>query len=103
SGAVSVDATGHAAVTLPTAQIPLSVNLHAIRATYSGDVNYATSATTSNTNITVQKDNSNVAVSASPASTSLGQSVTFTATVTAALPGAGTPSGSVSFFDGVPI
>ena len=48
--------------------------------------------------ITVIKANTTTTVTAAPASPSIfGQSVTFTATVAVVLPGAGTPTGTVSF------
>ena len=48
---------------------------------------------------TVSKAATSVNLSASPATPSFGQSVTFTATVSANSPGAGTLTGSVDFFD----
>ena len=49
---------------------------------------------------TVNKADSNVTVSSSVNPSVFGQSVTFTATVAAVAPGAGTPSGTVAFKDG---
>jgi autotransporter-associated beta strand protein len=93
---VAVDSTGHAQAPLSG----LSLSLHHVTAVYSGDSNYAGSSTATALTITVGKANSSVNVSANPTSGSFGQSVTFTATVTAASPGSGTPTGSVQFFDG---
>lgn len=50
--------------------------------------------------VTVSKANTVTTVNSSVNPSVFGQSVTFTATVTANLPGAGTPSGTVTFFDG---
>ena len=72
---------------------------HSITATYSGDTNYTTSA--SNPLIqTITLANSSTTVSSSVNPVASGQSVTFTATVTAAAPAAGTPTGTVTFLDG---
>jgi len=47
----------------------------------------------------VGKADVDVAVSDAPPSSSVGQNVTFTATVTAKAPGVGTPSGTVTFYE----
>ena len=73
----------------------LSVGSHNITAVYSGDSNFLGSTS----NVVIQKvhyDTKTSLTSAANPSTS-GQSVTFTATVTAA---AGTPTGTVTFSDG---
>src|SRR5205085_2305790 len=49
---------------------------------------------------TVNQDQTTTALTASPNPSIIGQSVTFTATVTANAPGAGTPTGTVQFKDG---
>jgi autotransporter-associated beta strand protein len=99
SGPVTVDSTGHAQVTLTN----LGLNNHHISATYSGDNNYAASSTPSNLSVTVVPDNANVIVTANPAGITLGQTASFTVTVSAAAPGTGTPTGTVQFFDGLAI
>jgi len=45
-------------------------------------------------------DATNVALSSSANPSNFGQAVTFTATVTTGTPGSGTPTGTVTFFDG---
>src|SRR5204862_5129877 len=78
----------------------LSVSNHIISAVYGGDTTYNTSTSTNFTQ-TVSKANSSTALTSSFNPSVFGQSVTFTATVTAVSPGAGTPgSGSVIFKDG---
>ena len=79
----------------------LNVASHSIVASYSGDSNFITS--TSNTvSPDVSKDTTTTAVVSSSASntSTFGQSVTFTATVSANTPGSGTPTGTVTFMDG---
>src|SRR5262249_37031160 len=49
---------------------------------------------------TVNQDSTAAALASSANPSAFGQSVTFTATVTASAPGAGTPTGAVTFFDG---
>ena len=68
---------------------------HSIVATYAGDTNYTGSANAAYPE-SVSQVNTSTAIGASTDSTTYGQSVTFTATVTAAT---GTPTGSVTFFD----
>ncbi|HVZ51555.1 MAG TPA: Ig-like domain repeat protein [Pseudolabrys sp.] len=83
--------------TLTTAS--LAVGGHAITAVYGGDASFAAS----------QSFGASQTVSAGPTTTALstlfnpsvfGQSLTFTATVSAASPASGTPTGTVSFKDG---
>ncbi len=74
----------------------LAVGGHPIVATYSGSTGFLTSTSSTLTH-TVNAASSQVALGANPASTVVGQSVTFTATVSAVAPGAGTPTGTVEF------
>jgi autotransporter-associated beta strand protein len=76
-----------------------------ITASYGGSSSYLSSATgntvaTGALSLTVSKANTNVVISSSNSSSFVGQAVTITATVTAASPGSGTPTGTVNFFDG---
>jgi len=77
----------------------LSVATHSITAVYGGDGNFTTS-TSSALSQAVNQDPTSTALSSSVNPSLYGQSVTFTATVTANAPGSGTPSGSVIFMDG---
>ena len=73
---------------------------HSFTATYAGDTNFNSSSTASALSYTVNKANTTTALSSSPSSASVyGQNVTLTATVSAVAPGAGTPSGTVTFKD----
>jgi hypothetical protein len=88
---------GMAQATLATAS--LTVATHSISASYSGDasVSGSTSAILSQT---VNQASANVVATSSPNPSVFGQSVAFTATVSAMAPGAGLPTGTVTFMDG---
>jgi len=78
----------------------LAVGSHSITIVYGGDGNFLTSTSPALTQ-TVNKANTTTATVTSSANPSaFGQSVTFTTTVAAAAPGAGTPTGTVTFSDG---
>ena len=77
----------------------LAVGSQAITAVYGGDGNFTTSTSTALTQ-TVQEDATATKLTSSVNLSVFGQSVTFTATVEAASPGSGTPSGTVTFYDG---
>jgi hypothetical protein len=71
---------------------------HSLSAVYSGDNNFRTSTGALTQTVNQANSTAKVASSANPAVS--GQPVTFTATVTPTAPGAGSPSGSVTFKDG---
>jgi hypothetical protein len=77
----------------------LGVGTHKLTVVYGGDSNFYGSASASLAQ-TVSKDNTTVTIvwGANPAV--YGQPITFTGTVTANAPGAGTPTGMVAFRDG---
>jgi hypothetical protein len=79
----------------------LAVGSHTITANYSGDDIFSpsTGSLTGNPQV-VNKTSTTTGVISSQNPSTFGQSVTFTATVTAVTPGAGTPTGTVTFFDG---
>ena len=77
----------------------LTLGGHTITAQYLGSTDFIASTSTAFTQ-TVSQDGSKTFLSASANPTSLGQSVTFSVTVIAATPGSGTPTGSVTFYDG---
>jgi Bacterial Ig-like domain (group 3) len=74
----------------------LATGQHAITAAYGGSATFATS-TPPVLAQTVNQDGTSTDVTASANPSVFGQSVIFTATVSAALPGSGTPTGSVTF------
>ncbi|WP_327188694.1 Ig-like domain-containing protein [Streptomyces xinghaiensis] len=88
---VPVDASGTATLTLDT----LSVADHAVTAAYSGDGTYDPSSG-SDTHL-VNQAATLVQVTSSPDPSVSGQEVTLTATVVPIAPGAGTPTGQITF------
>jgi hypothetical protein len=77
----------------------LSVSTHSITAVYSADTNFTTSTSSALSQV-VNQAATTTTVGSSQNPSVFGQSVTFTATVTATAPGAGTPTGTVQFKDG---
>ena len=94
---VSIDATGQASCT--TAALPADVNgvLHTITATYSGDATHNPSSGAVSQEVDRATTNTVVVSNLNPST--YGQTVTFTATVSAAVLGT-TPTGTVTFMDG---
>ena len=85
---------GQASLTLSA----LAIGSHSITASYAGDGNFNSSSSTLAQ--TVNKGSTATTLSSSANPSTLSQSVTFTATVNVVAPGAGTPTGSVTFNDG---
>jgi hypothetical protein len=77
----------------------LGPGAHAITAVYAGDALNAGSTSAALTQ-TVNQDATTTTLLSSASPSPLGQSVTFTAAVAVATPGAGTPTGLVTFKDG---
>jgi hypothetical protein len=77
----------------------LTVGGHSISATYSGDTTFI-SSTSSPLAQTISQDASATGVASSANPSAYNQPVTLTATVSAAAPGAGAPSGTIQFKDG---
>jgi len=94
-GTAMLNAAGQAAFTTST----LALGTHSITAVYAGDANF-TGSTSPAVSPVVNKAASTTTVASSPNPSVFGQSVTLTATATAVSPGAGTPTGTASFFDG---
>ena len=84
------------AATSPTTT-NLAVGNHAVTATYTATGSFTGSNTTLAGGQTVNKSNSSTTIASSANPSNFGQSVTFTATVSATAPGAGTPTGTVQF------
>jgi hypothetical protein len=89
-------ASASCSVTLTPDQV--SGGSHGITGSYPADTVH--SGSSGNNGLTVQRADTTTVVAASAASVRLGDSVTFTATVTVNPPGAGTPTGLVTFLDG---
>jgi hypothetical protein len=94
-GTSAVNASGQAAFTATT----LSAGTHTIRASYLGDSNFSGSTSAAVTQ-TINKASTTTSLVSSLNPSFASQSVTFTATVAAVSPGAGTPDGTVTFLDG---
>ena len=77
----------------------LGVGTHSITAAYGGDSNFAPS-TSSVFSQVVNQAGTTTSLSASPNPSNFGQPVTLTATIAAVAPGAGSPTGTVTFQDG---
>jgi hypothetical protein len=96
-GTSALNSSGSASLT--TTAFALALGSNSITAKYSGDENFKASASTA-LNVTVKQDTTTAKVASSAAPAVVGQSVTFTAKVTANSPGSGVPSGTVLFYDG---
>jgi len=94
-GTPTLDGTGHATFTTST----LTVASHSIAATYNGSSSFNTSASSALTQ-TVSKDSTTSSVTSSLNPSNHRQTVTFTATVVANVPGTAVPTGTVTFKDG---
>src|SRR5205823_5154032 len=77
----------------------LAVGSHSITAVYGGATDDLTSTSPALT-FKVSQDTTTTTLAASPTATVYGQSVTFKARVAVSSPGAGTPTGTVTFKDG---
>lgn len=93
-GFVPVDAAGQA-----TVPVSLGLGTHALTASFSGSNGFAASDSAA-TAVTVNPAATTVALRSSVNPAVTGQAVTFTATVASVAPGAGTPTGTVTFKDG---
>lgn len=82
---------------LMTSALPLGTS--SITAVYAGDTNFV-SSTSSPVSQVVNMAATTVAVVPSPNPSTAGQPLTLTAMVSVTAPGAGTPTGTVTFFDG---
>src|SRR5437764_1956407 len=77
----------------------LGLGVHFITAAYAGSTNFSASTSAALTQTISQANSPTILLTALTPGGS-GQSVTFTATVSPVAPGAGTPTGSVTFRDG---
>src|SRR5262249_51459977 len=94
---------GNDQATCPTSSLMAASSPYSITATYNGDSNFVARAASPALSQTVNKANTTTAVSSSANASVFGQSITFTATVSTAPPGSGTPTGTVQFsIDGSP-
>ncbi len=96
-GSATLNAGGQATLT-----VSLGAGAHSLSASFGGSSAFAASASATLAE-TVSQAATTTALSASLSSVAAGRSVTFTATVAAAAPGAGPPTGTVTFKDGTTV
>jgi MYXO-CTERM domain-containing protein len=94
-GTAPLDGAGQATLSIAS----LGTGAHTITARYGGDASFAAQTAAAITQ-TVNAASTTTAVTPSSNPSQFGSAVTFTATVNVVSPGAGTPSGTVSFLDG---
>jgi hypothetical protein len=82
-----------------TLDVSLGVGSHSLTASFAATSSFAASTSSAVTE-TVNHAATTTTLGASANSVARGQSVEFTATVATVAPGAGTPTGTISFFDG---
>jgi hypothetical protein len=100
-GPVNVSGSGGVA-TASFSTASLAAGTHSVTASYSGDATFLGSS--GSFTQTVNQASTNTAVSSSANPSTVGQMVTFTATMSAQSPGSGTPTGSVQFqINGSPV
>src|SRR5262249_48317417 len=92
-GSAALNAAGDASFSLNT----LPIGSHTINVNYLGSTNYATSFVTQTL---VVRGNTTMTLTAAPSPAAVGDTVTFTVTVTKVPPATATPSGTLSFYDG---
>ncbi len=78
----------------------LAVASHSITAVYAGDGNFTTSTSSASTQTVSKASTTTTLTKNTTGATKFGQSVTFTAKLAAVSPGAGTPTGTVTFKNG---
>ncbi len=78
----------------------LSVASHSITATYNGDNNFTASAASNTVTQLVNKASTTVTLFGSGSAITVGQSASFTATVSVTAPGSGVLTGTITFSDG---
>ncbi len=78
----------------------LTLGTHPITAVYEGDDDFVGSSSTNTVNQTVGQASTSTDVTSNDNPGSVGESITYAATVTVDGPGSGTPTGTVSFSDG---
>ena len=101
-GTETVSLTGGKYVASINLPATLAVGTHLLTAIFAGNINTTPSITTVFTQ-TVVRANTTLTLTASKTSSSVGQPVTFTATVAVVTPGAGVPTGTVTFQDGTKV
>ena len=91
-----LNGSGVAALSIST--LPVTPPTHVITAVFPGDITYL-SSTSNMIDQIVNKDSTTTSLSSNANPAFLGQSLTFTASVSVITPGSGMPTGSVAFFN----
>jgi RHS repeat-associated protein len=97
-GTGTLDANGHATFSTSTLAAPLVLGKHSITASYVGASGFSASSGSMTQTVSAVPTSTVLAGTFDPAV--FGQTVTFTATVSAAVAGIGSPTGIVTFKDG---
>jgi autotransporter-associated beta strand protein len=84
----------------PVTNLSVAGSPHSVQVVYHGDANFVGNSNILSGGQSVSTANTTTIVSSSANPGAFGQNITLTATVTPNSPGGGTPSGSVSFYDG---
>ncbi len=96
-------ATGSFAASFITGQLGVSGSPYVITYSYAGGGNFTGAGPDISRALTVSKASSLTTLLATPNPATIGQQVTFTATVVAVSPGSGIPTGTVTFLDGTTV
>ena len=99
--AIGTATLSHGVATLATGKLPVASNL--IKAVYNGDTDFTASDSASLTQTVIKSAATTTLTKDTTAAIRFGQCVRFTATVAPASPGAGVPTGIVTFEDGTTI
>lgn len=92
--------SGFWSATVSTSTLPVSNTPYTVTACYSNDPNFSNSSGSVPGGQMVTKANTTTTVISLANPSGYGQSATFVATISPVLPGAGTPTGTVTFMDG---
>jgi hypothetical protein len=96
--AIGTDALSGGSASFTTTTLPAGP--HSISASYCGDANFEPSSGAAQGQPVDQASTNLAAVSSSASPSVFGQSILLTTTVTVVAPGAGTPTGTITFLDG---
>ena len=98
TGTLADDGYGHQVASFDISTLSLSG--HTLTADYGGDSNFSASSTPTGISQEVDQAGTTIGIASSANPAVYGQDITFTATVSVAGLGVGTPTGTVTFYDG---
>jgi uncharacterized protein (TIGR03118 family) len=101
-GSVNLAVDPHTGLDQAVLTVPsFAAGSHTVNAFYGGDSNFlASDSTASPAGVTVNQANTTLALGSSPGTSDFGEMVTLTATAGVVSPGAGSPTGTVTFKEG---